>query len=112
MSKQAMVVLSTVPDDAVATRLAAALVEKKLAACVNIVGGVRSLYWWEGKVQDDSEVLLICKTDDDHVGGLTAAIEELHPYDCPEVVVLPVAGGSAAYLEWIGASLGEPVTGG
>ena len=108
MSKQAMVVLSTAPDEAVGARIASALVERRLAACVNIVEGVRSLYWWEGKVRDDAEVLLICKTDDAHVTELTAALEELHPYDCPEVVALPVTGGSAAYLSWIGESLGEP----
>ena len=106
MSKQAMVVLSTAPDEAVGARIAAALVERRLAACVNIIEGVRSLYWWEGKVQDDAEVLLICKTDDSHLSELTTALEELHPYDCPEVVALPVTGGSAAYLSWIGESLG------
>ncbi|MCH7825901.1 MAG: divalent-cation tolerance protein CutA [Acidobacteria bacterium] len=106
MSKQVMVVLSTAPDEVVGSRIAAALVERRLAACVNIVSGVRSLYWWEGKVRDDAEVLLICKTDDSHLGELTAVLEELHPYDCPEVVALPVTGGSTAYLRWIGESLG------
>lgn len=105
MSTQAMVVLSTAPDEAIGSRIAAALVEKRLAACVNIIAGVRSLYWWEGKVQDDAEVLLICKTDDAHVDELTAVLEEMHPYDCPEVVALPVLAGSAAYLRWIGESL-------
>jgi periplasmic divalent cation tolerance protein len=101
MSEQGMVVLSTVPDEAVASRLASALVERRLAACVNIIKGVRSLYWWEGNLQDDAEVLLVCKTGEAHLSELTAVLEELHPYDCPEVVALPVVGGSAAYLGWV-----------
>jgi len=105
MPKQAMVVLSTAPDEAVAARLAGALVEGKLAACVNIVGGVRSVYWWEGALQDDTEVLLICKTDALRLDDLTRTLTELHPYDCPEVVALPVAGGADEYLGWITRTL-------
>lgn len=101
MPKQAMVVLSTAPDEAVAAQLARALVEGKLAACVNIVGGMRSLYWWDGALHDDAEVLLLCKTDGERLDELTRTLTELHPYDCPEVVALPVAGGNAAYLSWI-----------
>ena len=101
MSKQAMVVLSTAPDKVVAVRLASVLVEGKLAACVNIVEGVRSLYWWEGNLHDDKEVLLVWKTDEAHLKELTATLEKLHPYDCPEVVALPVVGGSVAYLDWL-----------
>ena len=100
-----MVVLSTAPDEAVATQLAGALVEGKLAACVNIVGGVRSVYWWDGALQDDAEVLLICKTDSERLDALTRRLTELHPYDCPEVVALPVAGGATAYLGWISDAL-------
>ena len=101
MSKQAMVVLSTAPDKVVAVRLASVLVEGKLAACVNIVEGVRSLYWWECNLHDDKEVFLVCKTDEAHLKELTATLEKLHPYDCPEVVALPVVGGSVAYLDWL-----------
>ena len=101
MSKQAMVVLSTDPDKVVAVRLASVLVEGKLAACVNIVEGVRSLYWWEGTLHDDKEVLLVCKTDEAHLKELTVTLEKQHPYDCPEVVALPVVGGSVPYLDWL-----------
>tara|TARA_B100001167_G_scaffold3373_1_gene1935 strand:- start:274 stop:594 length:321 start_codon:yes stop_codon:yes gene_type:complete len=101
MSKQAMVVLSTAPDKVVAVRLASVLVEGKLAACVNIVEGVRSLYCWEGSLQDDKEVLLVCKTDEAHLKELTTTLEKQHPYDCPEVVALPIVGGSVAYLDWL-----------
>jgi len=105
MSNEAIVVLSTAPDEAVASQLAAALVGGKLAACVNIVPGVRSVYWWDGELQDDAEVLLICKTDTQRLARLTATLEREHPYDCPEVVALPVQGGSEAYLGWISAVL-------
>lgn len=105
MSKQPMVVLSTAPNESVAARLAGALVERKLAACVNLVGGVRSVYWWDGALQDDAEVLLICKTDGERLDELTRTLTELHPYDCPEVVALSVAGGNAAYLSWISDTL-------
>ena len=105
MSKQAIVVLSTAPDESVAASLAGVLVEGKLAACVNLVSGVRSLYWWDGALQNDAEVLLICKTDGERLDALTRTLTELHPYDCPEVVALPVAGGAAAYLGWIGETL-------
>jgi periplasmic divalent cation tolerance protein len=107
MSKQVMVVLSTAPDEDAAANLAAALIEARLAACVNIVPGVRSLYWWGGAVQDDAEVLMICKTDAELVDTLAATITEKHPYDCPEVVALPVAGGSGDYLSWVSESLGR-----
>jgi len=102
---QTLVVLSTAPDEQVAGKLAATLVEAKLAACVNVVPGIRSLYWWDGAVQDDAEVLLICKTDEAHVAQLSETLVREHPYDCPEVVALPVQTGSAAYLGWIADAL-------
>lgn len=105
MTKPGLVVLSTVPDEAEASRLAAALVNGKLAACVNIVGSVRSVYWWEGKVQNDSEVLMICKTDEDHLDALTRSLLDMHPYACPEVVALSIVGGAPDYLAWISESL-------
>ncbi|UCD25870.1 MAG: divalent-cation tolerance protein CutA [Gemmatimonadota bacterium] len=96
-----MVVLSTAPAKPVASRLAKALVERKLAACVNIVGGVHSLYMWKGKMKQDAEVLLVCKTTAERLPDLTAMLQQEHPYDCPEVVALPVIGGSADYLRWV-----------
>ncbi len=106
MSKQALVVLSTAPDESTAVALAEALVEARVVACVNLVPGVRSLYWWDGKVQDDAEVLMVCKTDAERLDAVTAAIVDQHPYDCPEVVALPIAGGSEGYLAWIDETLG------
>ena len=98
------VVFCTAPDGEVAERLARALLEARLAACVNLLSPVRSLYRWQGAVKDDSEVLLVIKTHRDRCAELSARIEELHPYELPEVVALPAVGGSTAYLEWV---LGE-----
>jgi periplasmic divalent cation tolerance protein len=97
----AQAVLITVPDADVGASLARTLVEERLAACVNLVPGVRSIYRWEGEVQDDREVLLIVKTREDALPALTARIGALHPYDVPEVIALPIAGGSEAYLAWL-----------
>ena len=83
-----------------AATIARALVERGLAACVNVVPGVRSFYRWQGKIEDDAEHLLVIKTSDDKLAALDAALAELHSYDCPELVVLPIAGGSDAYLSW------------
>ena len=91
----------TAPDAEVGTRIARALVEERLAACVNLVPGVRSLYRWEGAVQEDAEVLLMVKTREERVDALAARVRELHPYDLPEVLALPASGGSADYLAWV-----------
>jgi periplasmic divalent cation tolerance protein len=95
------VVFITAPDPEVGERLARALVEERLAACVNVVSGVRSIYRYEGQIHDDSEVLLIVKTRSDRAGLLESRVRALHPYDLPELIRIPLAGGSAAYLEWV-----------
>jgi periplasmic divalent cation tolerance protein len=94
-------VLVTAPKGDAAASLARALVEERLAACVNLVPDVRSFYRWEGRVQDDDEVLLVVKTRADRAEALAARVQELHPYDLPEVLELAAAGGSAAYLDWV-----------
>jgi periplasmic divalent cation tolerance protein len=102
------IILSTCPNAGVAERLARALVEESLAACVNIVPGLVSIYRWNDAVQSDEEVLMIVKTT---AGCLEAARERLvalHPYDVPEAVALPVADGHHAYLEWVAASTRTP----
>ena len=101
------VVLVTAPDEEVAGSLARALVTERLAACANLVPRVRSIYRWEGEVQDDPEVLIVLKTREDRCDALAARVRDLHPYDVPEVVVLPVGGGSRAYLEWVIAEPSE-----
>lgn len=95
------VVLSTAPDDDTAEEIAARLVAERLAACVNVLPGLRSYYWWNGAVQVDTEVQLLIKTDGVHLPALVEWLSEEHPYDCPEIVALPIAAGLSAYLEWI-----------
>jgi periplasmic divalent cation tolerance protein len=95
------VVLLTAPDAASAEGLARALVGERLAACVNVVPGVRSFYRWEGRVEDAAEWLLVVKTRADRTAALAARVRELHSYELPEVLELAVSGGSAEYLDWV-----------
>lgn len=99
------VVLTTAGSNDEARSIAGALVERRLAACVNIVGPIVSLYRWKGKVENSQEWLLIAKTTADLVDALAAAIKELHSYDLPECIALPVEQGSTEYLDWIGESV-------
>lgn len=94
------VVLVTGPGDEL-RELGRRVVEARLAACVNVVPGVWSVYRWEGAVEEAREDLAVLKTTDDRVEELEARVLQLHPYDEPEFVVLPVAGGSRSYLGWI-----------
>ncbi|HEX6835064.1 MAG TPA: divalent-cation tolerance protein CutA [Polyangia bacterium] len=105
-STDALLVLVTVPNAETGERLAEALVGERLAACVNVVGGVRSVYRWKGAVERDEELLCVCKTTRGGFERLRARVVELHPYELPEVVALPVALGHAPYLDWITASVG------
>lgn len=95
------VVLITAPDVETGNGLARALVSERLAACVNVVSGVRSFYRWEGAVLDDAEVLLVAKTRGDRCAALAARVRDLHPYELPEVLALPAVAGSEAYLDWV-----------
>jgi periplasmic divalent cation tolerance protein len=96
-----IVVFITVPDEVVATSLARALVEERLAACVNRVPGVRSTYFWQGKLCEDSELLLVVKTRRSLFEPLRTRVRELHPYTVPEIIALPIALGHEDYLTWI-----------
>lgn len=95
------IVLTTLGDQQQAEKFAATLVERRLAACVNIIAPVRSIYRWKGKVERENEVLLIIKTTSEQASRLEAAFREMHPYELPERVELSVEGGSEAYLAWI-----------
>ena len=97
------VALSTAPDGETAARIARALVEERLAACVNLVPAVRSIYRWQDRVEDEAEVLLVIKTRAERVAALAARLRALHPYELPELVALPVAAGLGSYLEWVAA---------
>ena len=96
-----LVVLVTAGSADEAAAIARALVEERLAACANVVPGIRSIYRWEGAVHDDAEVLLVVKTRADRFEALARRVGELHSYDVPEVIALPVVAGSARYLAWL-----------
>ena len=98
-----LVVLCTVPSAEVGAQLARGIVEAQLAACVNIIAAVRSIYRWQDAVQDDTEAQLIIKTRAARFEALLAWIRSHHPYEEPEVIALPIVQGSPSYLEWIGA---------
>lgn len=91
----------TTPNLEEAESIGAMLVERRLAACVNILDGMRSMYWWQGKLEKATETVLIAKTRTDRVTQLTAAVVDVHSYDCPCVVVLPLVDGHPDFLEWI-----------
>ncbi len=79
------------------------LVTSKLAACVNILNDMNSIYMWDGKVQKDSEVVMIAKTTEKQLSALVDKVKSLHSYDCPCIVAIPVSGGNPAFLDWIAA---------
>lgn len=89
------------PEEAAA--IGRSLVEERLAACVNILGGITSFYWWEGEVQQGAETALIAKTRADLTDAITARIKQLHGYTCPCVVALPIQGGNQDFIDWIAA---------
>lgn len=98
---QIRTILVTVPTEDTAVSLAKALVGEQLVACVNIVPGVRSIYRWQGKIEDEKELLLILKTQSERVDDVVARVGELHPYTVPEVIALPVLSGNPKYLDWV-----------
>ena len=97
------VVLCTVPDADTGTRLGRAVVEERLAACCNLIVGMRSIYRWHGEIKDEPEALLVIKAPADRLEALRARLVALHPYECPEVIALPIVDGYAPYLHWITA---------
>ena len=99
-----VIVISTFPDADTAARVARTLVEERLAACVNLVPSVRSIYRWRGELCDDQEVMAVCKTSSATALTMRTRLVELHPAELPEVIELDVTSGHPKYLEWI---LGE-----
>lgn len=100
------VIFITVPGREEAARIAEALVAEKLAACVNQIEGVSSIFWWEGKVQRETEILLMAKTASKRVENLIRRVKELHSYTTPEVIALPIRHGNPDYLRWIDETTG------
>ncbi len=98
---QYIVVFVTTGSEAEAETIAKALVEERLAACVNIISPIRSFYRWQGRVADDREWLLMIKTQADVFDALAARVHTLHSYDVPEVIALPILAGAQNYLDWI-----------
>jgi periplasmic divalent cation tolerance protein len=94
------VVLCTCPPDH-ADRIARTVLEERLVACVNVVSGVKSLYWWKGEIQDDAETLLVIKTPSEQYAKLEQRLLEIHPYQVPEVLSLEVVDGSRSYISWV-----------
>jgi periplasmic divalent cation tolerance protein len=101
-------VLVTAPTAEAAAEIARALVEEGLAACGNVIPGIRSIYRWAGEVHDDAEALLVLKTERRLVPAMKERLPALHPYQVPELVALPVEDGLAPYLAWIAASVRGP----
>lgn len=100
----ALIVLTNAPDRAIAEKIAHALVDGKLAACVNILAPCASVYRWQGNVETAAEVPLLIKTRAEIYPEVEAAIKSLHPYELPEIIALPVAHGAHEYLDWINAA--------
>ena len=102
-----LLVITTLPDADSAHRLATALVEQRLAACVNILAPCRSVYRWQGRIEDSAEVPLLIKTTDARYAALEAAIRAAHPYELPEIVAVGIVRGSPEYLAWVAAETAD-----
>jgi periplasmic divalent cation tolerance protein len=98
---QPLICLSTCPDAGTAAKIARALVEERLAACVNRVPGIPSIYRWEGRIHEDAEVLLVIKTTRERFDALHTRLVQLHPYEVPELVAVEITDGLPAYLAWL-----------
>lgn len=96
-----LLVLTNVPDIETAQAIAHTLVTRRLAACVNILPAVHSIYQWQGAVEEASEITVLIKTQQQRYAELEDAIRDMHPYDVPEIIVIPIVSGLAKYLKWI-----------
>jgi periplasmic divalent cation tolerance protein len=97
----AMFVYVTTADLAEARRIGRAVVDERLAACANIIENMTSIYWWQGRVQEGREAVLILKTGDERLAALASRVKELHSYDCPCIEALPIVGGFQPFLDWV-----------
>lgn len=102
-----IVVFITTADAEEARLISGVLLEQKKTACVNIVSGISSLFWWKGKIDSAEESLLIVKTKASLLDDIVEVVKEIHSYDNPEIIALPVYGGSQDYLEWLDEATGE-----
>jgi periplasmic divalent cation tolerance protein len=104
MNTRYIVVLVTAKDKKEAEKIARGLLEAKLIACANIVKGIQSLFWWQGKIDSSQEVLLVLKTKKNLFKKIIAKVRSLHSYQTPEIIALPIIAGSEDYLDWIDSS--------
>jgi len=104
-AKKKIIVLVTASSSEEADNIARTIVEEKLAACCNIVPDVKSIFHWQGKIDQASELLLVFKTQEDKFEDLASRVKKLHSYEVPEIIALPIEKGSADYLKWIEESL-------
>ncbi len=102
-----IVVLVTAGNKKEAKSIAEALIKNKLAACVNIIDNIKSLFWWQGKIDSAQELLLVIKSKKSKLTAVIKLVKSLHSYSVPEIIALPIAGGEKKYLEWIDDSLGK-----
>lgn|SRR5690606_17780305 len=109
MSTDVILVVSNAPDMQLAKRIAHVLLEEGLAACVNLGAPMLSMYRWQGKIEGDEEVPLMIKSTTQQQQALIDAIVRLHPYEVPEILIVPVANGLPAYLDWVRAETGKPM---
>ena len=103
-----LLVITNAPDREVAGRIAQALVDKRLAACVNVLGACTSVYRWQGEVEHADEIPMLIKTRSARYPEVEATIRQLHPYELPEILAVEAAAGLAGYLDWIGESVTDP----
>ena len=104
-SAKQVVIFITAKDNEQAQRIAKGLLKAKLIACANIVPGVQSLFWWEGKIDEASEILLVLKTSASKINKIIGKVKSLHSYDVPEIIALPIVAGNKDYLKWVNESV-------
>jgi periplasmic divalent cation tolerance protein len=102
--KNFVIAYITAKDKSQALSIGRVLVEERLAACVNVIDNITSIYRWDGEINEDNEAVLIAKTSSDKFDALTERVKQLHTYDCPCVVSIPITGGNKEYLDWLGES--------
>jgi len=105
-----VVVIVTVANREEAEKIVRSLLEERLIACANIVGPISSIFWWEGKIDEAREFLVFMKSHENHFERLSEKVAEIHSYEVPEIIALPIIKGSPPYLKWLNASL-QPVSG-
>lgn len=106
-----VIVLTTLPADSEVVRFATTLVQERLAACVNVLPEIQSVYWWGGQLEQDLERQVVMKTTAARIERLRERVKELHPYEVPEFLVIPVTEGDEAYLKWVRDSTGSRESG-